>query len=245
MICAVHQPQYLPWPGYLSKLDAADVFVLYDDTQYKHNEWQNRNRIKTANGVQWLTVPVHHHSDERIRDVRIDNRHAWARKHTNALAASYPRADHYGTYGPAFEAILGRRWDRLAELSASTIAALCDAVGFDTPTVRSSELDYRGRATDALVSICEAVGAGTYLSGPGGRAYLEPEKFAAAGLELLFHEFDPPRYPQPFGEFVPGLSAVDLLFNCGRAGAELIRSARRLTEPDGAAVPARTQREPR
>jgi len=90
MICAAHQPQHLPWLGYLSKLDAADVFVLYDDARYKHDEWQNRNRIKAAgkDGWQWLTVPVHHDHGQLLRDIRIDNSKPWARKHATAIATN-------------------------------------------------------------------------------------------------------------------------------------------------------------
>jgi hypothetical protein len=226
MICAIHQPQYLPWPGYFSKLDAADVFVLYDNTQYKHDEWQNRNRIKTANGVQWLTVPVHHRQGEPIRHVRIDNTRPWRRKHAHAFATNYARAPFYADYAEALAEVYERDWTHLAELNIELVGRLCGWLGIATRTVRSSELDDTGRATDALVSICRALGADVYLSGPGGRGYLEPEKFGPAGIELRFHDYEPPEYAQPFGAFLPGLSAVDVLLNCGPASLDVIRSGR-------------------
>ena len=231
MICAVHQPQYLPWLGFFSKLDAADVFVLYDDTQYKHDEWQNRNRIRTANGVQWLTVPVHHSQGELLRDIRIDRSKPWARKHANALAAGYGRAACYGDYANAFAERYAGEWTRLAELNLEFIRLLCGWFGTETRLELSSELDYEGRATDALVSICRAVGADVYLSGPGGRDYLQPDAFATAGIELRFHDYAHPTYDQRRAEFVPGLSAVDLLFHRGPDGLDTIRSGRRVTSP--------------
>lgn len=230
MICAIHQPQYLPWLGYLSKLDAADVFVIYDDTQYKHDEWQNRNRIRTATGVQWLTVPVHHSQGELIRDVAIDNSRPWARKHANALSTHYGRTTFYKENAREFQNLYAARWERLADLNLATIELLCRLLGIDTRIVHSSELKYEGRATDALISICRNVGADTYLSGPGGRDYLEAGKFSGqSGVALCFHDFDHPTYAQSTArgaDFVPCLSAVDLLFNCGPDSPDVLRSGR-------------------
>lgn len=231
MICAVHQPQYLPWLGFFSKLDAADLFVIYDDTQYKHDEWQNRNRIKTANGVQWLTVPVHRSQGEIIRDIRIDNAKPWARKHANALTTNYARAPFYKEHADEFAAALTQEWEHLAELNIAMMKHLCRMLGVETPMVLSSQLGYNGKATDALISICRSVEADAYLSGPGGRDYLETEKFGAAGISLLFHDFDHPAYAQLFGEFVPNLSAVDLLFNSGPDGLAILRSGQNVSEP--------------
>ena len=95
MILAAHQPQYLPWMGYLDKISKADVFLILDDVQYKKNEWQNRNRIKAPNGPQWITVPVHYRFPQRIREVAIDNRPPWRRKHQEALRSSYARTPHF------------------------------------------------------------------------------------------------------------------------------------------------------
>jgi WbqC-like protein len=208
------------------------VFVIYDDTQYKHDEWQNRNRIKSADGWQWLTVPVHHSQGELIRDIRIENTQHWTRKHANAVATNYARAPYYRHAVKAgdFAAVYTHEWEHLAELNISLIRLLCRLLGIDTPVVRSSELGYEGKATDALVSMCREVGADTYLSGPGGRNYLEPEKFGAAGLTLKFHDYEPVEYPQTFGDFVPGLSLIDLILNCGPGSADILRSARRISD---------------
>lgn len=226
MICAVHQPQYLPWLGFFSKLDAADVFVVYDDTQYKHDEWQNRNRIKTPNGIQWLTVPVHHSQGEFIGAIRIDNEKPWRRKHAHALATNYARAPFYEEYADDLAAIYAAEWEHLAKLNVALMKLICRRLGVETPMILSSELGYEGRSTGALISICREAGADVYLSGPGGRDYLETERFGAEGVRLLFHDFEHPVYGQPFGEFVPGMSAVDLLFNCGPESLPVIRKGR-------------------
>jgi hypothetical protein len=236
MICAIHQPQYLPWLGYFSKLDAADVFVIYDDTQYKHDEWQNRNRIKSPtakDGWQWLTVPVHRSRDALIRDIQIDNTRRWAAKHINALSTNYGRAPFHKQYSAELTSVLENRWESLAELNVAVVNLLAGWLGIETRMLRSSELDYRGRSTDALVSMCRAAGADVYLSGPGGRGYLETDKFDAAGLALQCHDFDCPAYPQQFGDFVPGLSAVDAVFNCGPGATTVMRSGRRISECAG------------
>ena len=240
VICAVHQPQYLPWLGYFSKLDAADVFVIYDDTQYKHDEWQNRNRIKTPHGVQWLTVPVHHSQGELVRDIRIDNLKPWPRKHANALTTNYGRSPFCEQYAGGLAAVYTMEWERLAELSITLIELVCSHLGIDTPMVRSSELGYDGRSTDALISICKAVGADTYLSGPGGHDYLETERFEAEGISLTFHDFEHPVYEQTYGEFEPYLSAIDLLFNRGPESLSIIRDARS-TSPYQLAEPQEVQ----
>jgi hypothetical protein len=232
MICAVHQPQYLPWPGFFSKLDAADLFILYDDTQYKHDEWQNRNRIKTPQGRQWLTVPVHRRQGALIREIRVDNGQHWTRKHANAIASNLARTPYYRTVFETgeFAAVYTHEWQSLSELNIALIRILCRALGIGTPMVRSSELDYQGKASDALVSLCRAVGAKTYLSGAGGRDYIERAAFETAGLALRFHDYRPSAYPQRFGEFAPGLSVLDMLLNCGPESVGRLRAGRRISE---------------
>ena len=231
MICAIHQPQYLPWLGYLSKIDAADLFVLYDDTDYKHDEWQNRNRIRSGDGGwRWLTVPVHHRQGEPIRDIRIDNTRPWARKHAHAIATHYGRTPFYPAYGPELIDLYSKPWERLADLNIAVVRLLCRWFGIGTRLVLSSELNYTGRSTRALISICREAGADAYLSGPGGRDYLETERFEAAGLELQFHDYSHPVYPQRGNnEFTPGLAAIDLLFHCGPESPALLRSGRHIT----------------
>jgi hypothetical protein len=212
MKVAIHQPQYLPWLGYFDKIDQADCFVLLDDVQFKKNEWQNRNKIKTAAGWQWLTVPVLHRFPQRICEVRINRTDPWSRKHLQ----------------PFFEEIYAREWTLLLDLNLATIAYLAEALGIQTKLVLASSLPVPAEleATDRLIAICQAVGANTYLSGVGGREYLDLAPFKEAGIGVLFQAFQTRLYPQRFGAFVPDLSIVDLLFNCNDHSLQIIRQGR-------------------
>ncbi len=225
MRVAAHQPQYLPWLGYFDKMDRADCFVLLDDVQFKKNEWQNRNRIKTAAGWQWLTVPVLHRFPQRIAEVRIHDAAPWPRKHWRALTANYEAAPAFEPHRPFFAELYAREWRLLAELSLAALGYLVGALHITTKLVPASALDLPPAldATDRLIAICRALGAGTYVSGPGARDYLEIERFDRAGIGVEFRAFECPIYPQRFGAFEPNLSIVDLVFNCGARSLAVLR----------------------
>ncbi len=233
MKLAAHQPQYLPWLGYFDKMDAADCFVVLDSVQFAKNDWQNRNRIKSVAGWQWLTVPVRHRFPQPISEAAIDNGSAWGRKHLQALVTNYSGAPFFEPHRPFFEKVYGREWTRLSELNQTILAYLADALGIRTKLVLASTLPEVGDATDRLVGICQALGAETYLSGAGARGYLDLARFAEAGIEVGFQTFRCRPYPQRFGAFEPDLSVVDLLFNCGDASLELLRQGRETGEHPG------------
>jgi len=228
MKVAIHQPQYLPWLGYFDKIDQADCFVLLDDVQFKKNEWQNRNKIKTAAGWQWLTVPVLHRFPQRICEVRINRTDPWSRKHLQALTSNYSSAPFFDLHRPFFEEIYGREWTLLVDLNVAAITYLAEALGMRTKLVMASSLPVPAEleATDRLIAICQAVGANTYLSGVGGREYLDLAPFEEAGIGVLFQAFQTRPYPQRFGVFVADLSIVDLLFNCNDQSLQIIRQGR-------------------
>ena len=227
MRIAIHQPQYLPWLGYLDKLDCTDVFVLLDTVQFKKNEWQNRNRIRTAQGWQYLTVPVLHEFPQRLDQVRINNQTDWRRKHQTALETHYRKAQHYDPYAPAFRDLYSRAWERLALLNIEVIRMLTEAFGITTRLVEASRFTARDDQTGRLVDLCKALGADRYLAGEGGRAYMNLAEFEAAGITVEFQEFAHPEYAQVYEPFITGMSAIDLLFNYGHDGIELLRKSRR------------------
>ncbi len=225
-IAAIHQPQYLPYLGFFHKLTHCDVLVAMDTVQFQRRGVQHRNRIKTKDGWQWLTVPVRrplsprvndHRSEQPTSDVMIDNTDSWQRRHMNALQVNYSRAPHYRLYAPKIEALLGRPWRKLCDLDMSTTRWVMDALAIRTPIVYMSELGVDGGGSQLLVNVCKAVGADHYLSGPGGKQYMDLELFGAASIRVLWQEFTNPRYPQLFPEagFIPDLSVVDVLFCCG------------------------------
>jgi hypothetical protein len=226
LILAVHQPQYLPWIGYFDKMRRAEVFCYLNDVQYKKNEWQNRNRIKTAQDWQWLTVPVRYHFPEKINEVRINNTTQWSKKHLQALKTNYSRAPYFKEYISIFEDTLSRDWEFISELNIHLIERLKDALQMQQKTtIISSELKLREDPTDRLIDICKALGADTYLAGQGGADYMDAARFEKNGLKVIMQEFKHPVYSQLFGDFQPHLSIVDLLFNCGPESMDMIRSA--------------------
>jgi hypothetical protein len=214
----VLQPGYLPWLGFFDQLRRADVFVYYDDVQYDKHGWRNRNRIKTQNGPQWLTVPVRHGGGNgfpRIMDVEIDNRTPWARKHLASVRQAYARAPFLDRYLPELEELLHRRWDRLVDLDISCVAMMATWFGLRTRVERSSALGIGGDRSTRLVNICAHFGATTYVSGDSASAYLDLELFQHHGIEVEWQHYAHPTYTQLHGDFVPYLSAIDLLLNCG------------------------------
>ncbi|MDX1779631.1 MAG: WbqC family protein, partial [Thermodesulfobacteriota bacterium] len=164
MIVAVHQPQFLPWLGYIHKMMQADVFCYLDNVQYKKNEWQNRNRIKTAQHWQWITVPVCYRFPQKINEVEINNRQKWYKKHLQALVTNYRRAPYFDEYFSALEECFTREWKWLSELNIFLIEHIRGLLKLQhKPTVVASSLTLRDDPTDRLIDICKAVGADTYL----------------------------------------------------------------------------------
>jgi hypothetical protein len=229
MMCAVHQPQYLPWLGYFDKMDRAGLFIMLDTVQFKKNEWQNRNRIRTSQGWQWLTVPVLHDFGQKIQEVRIDSRGDWRRKHWEALRQNYRKAPFFGMLAPALERVYSRPRESLSALNVETCMVLREALGITTPVVMAGEYAACEDPSGRLVDLCRAAGADTYLAGAGGAGYMDMEVFARAGVRVVFQEYSHPVYRQVHGEFVSHLSALDLLFNCGPESLGILRQGGRMS----------------
>ncbi len=230
-VMAAHQPHLLPWLGYLHKVMAADVFVVVDHVQYERQNYQNRNRVLTRSGPQWIVAPVHQVSRaELIAEKRINNqkdgRTTWGQKAFRTLECAYGKAAFFDRYAPGLEEILTRPWTRLVDLDLALLRWHLEAFEIETPVVLSSSLRPEGAKSEMIVSMCKAVGAQSYLSGNGGsRRYLDLELFEREGLQVVWQQFEHPVYPQlgaPAG-FVAGLAAIDLLFNCGPASPSLLR----------------------
>ncbi len=236
MLVAIHQPQYLPWLGYLDKIDQADVFVILDNVQFKKNEWQNRNRIRTAQGWQWVTVPVLHRFGQRIDEVCVNQTEEWASKHLRAVEMAYAKAPHVQAHWDGFRAILEQRWERLAAVNVAVIQWLCRAYGITTPLRLASEMTLRDEPTDRLVDICRAVGGTAYLAGAGAAGYMDMPRFEASGITLRVQDFHHPVYPQCYEPFVPGMAAIDLLFACGDDALPRLRASRGVTGAAGERV---------
>jgi hypothetical protein len=218
MIVGILQPGYLPWLGFFEQMHRSDVFVIYDDVQYDKEGWRNRNRIKTANGIQWLTVPVLLKFNEHplIIDVRIDNKANWRKKHLGAIRQNYARTPFFKKYIEIFDAAYSREWEYLVDLDLYFIEKLAECLGMRRKKiVRSSSLPVKGERMERLVNICEFFGADTFYEGAAGKDYIDGEAFSRHGIKVEYQEYQHPLYPQLYGEFVPYLSVIDLLFNQG------------------------------
>ena len=224
MRLAAHQPQYMPWLGYFDKMARADRFVLLDTVQYKKNEWQNRNRIRTASGWQWITVPVRYRFPMRIREVPIDSSSPWRRKQCEALRQSYARAPYRDVLLPLLEALLERPIDDLATLNAESIRLLARLLEVRTPLVLASALDDIPEGADErLIALCRMLGCDTYLAGQGGHGYMDLTLWRRAGITVEFQDFHHPVYPQCHDGFEACLSAIDLLMQRGTGAAAVLR----------------------
>lgn len=227
-VCAIHQPHYLPWLRYFAKAAACDVFVLLDDVQFTKNGWQNRNKVKTATGWTFLTVPVIHKAGQLICEVKIDNRRKWAAKHARTIEMNYSKAPFFAEYWPRLASVYEREWQWLADLAGAQFQLLAECLGLEVDVRVSSDLETASAETARLVEICQAVGAGAYLSGSFAvEAYLQPEAFARAGLDLALADWQAPEYSQlyPQAGFIADLCVLDLLFNEGPASLEILRAA--------------------
>jgi hypothetical protein len=233
VIVSIHQPHFLPWLGYLDRMRRCDVFVLLDHVQFERQNYQNRVKIKTGHGPLWLTVPVLQRSrSEAIVDKRIDNqargRHHWSHRIYAAVEHAYRGAPHFDARGSQLRTILSQPWDRLAELDRALLDWLREELHVRTPLVRSSELAVSGSKGELVLDICRLLGASVFLGGNGAsRRDLDVERFRRLGIRVEWQEFRHPRYPQhPRREtFVEGLSALDLLFNCGSESANILARA--------------------
>jgi len=224
MIISVHQPQYLPWLGYFHKMQHSDAFVFLDNVQYKKREYQNRNRIKTKEGKMWLAVPVLNNGESypSISSLRIDNFQRWRERHWRALSLNYARAPFFKDYSPFFEDVYKGEWEKLVDLNICLIKYMMGALGVEKPLYLESKLGIRSEKTMRIIDICRALKADTYLSGIGGKDYLAEEQFNSSGIKLVYQDFRHPQYPQCHGPFIPYLSTVDLLFNCGRDSLRIL-----------------------
>jgi hypothetical protein len=226
MIVGIHQPNFLPWVGYFYKMSRCDTFVVLDDVQFSKGSFQNRNRIKTANGVSWLTVPVLTRgrgtqcTDEVLINVVTD----WRRKHWNTICQNYGRTPYFSLFADAFSEIYSCEWTKLVDLNEALIRQIFDYLDIYPTIVKSSNLETVGHGAERLISICKTLGVDTYLSGFGGQSYQDQQLFDAAGIKLEVYGFRHPVYPQLWGDFIENLSVIDLLFNCGERSREIIRS---------------------
>ncbi|MFH1453385.1 MAG: WbqC family protein [Armatimonadota bacterium] len=227
MRVVILQPGYIPWLGFFDQLAKSDTFVIYDDVQYDKNGWRNRNRIKTPQGSLWLTVPVltKGKNSPSNREVMIDNKHMWQKKHISSIYQSYYKSPYFKDYFYRLESILLKDYEKLLDLNMDIIYLLADCLGIETKILFSSELGVEGEKGERVLDICKHLNAEEYLTGDSAKNYLDEGKFSENSIKLIYHNYLHPVYNQMHGEFIPYLSVMDLLFNHGRESLSILKDS--------------------
>lgn len=218
MILSAHQPAYLPWLGYFEKLIRSDVFVFMDTVQYEKNSYINRNRIKTAQGPIWLTIPVKSkgHITSSLLETEIDNRQHWKEKHLKSIWLNYKKAPRFDYCYPRLETLYAEEDELLADLCFRHLAFWLEEINVERRIVRLGTLPIDSRKSDLVFDICKYFGADRYISGALGMNYLDENKFDAAGIRIEYQVYKQPVYQQLHGEFMPNLSILDFWMNTDR-----------------------------
>ncbi|NKD55219.1 MULTISPECIES: WbqC family protein [unclassified Haematospirillum] len=219
------QSSFIPWRGYFDIIASVDLFVFLDDVQYTVRDWRSRNKIKTSKGAEWLTVPVvHEKQTQRICDTRIQNAVAWQKKHRGTWSFSYRSAPYFDAAMDVLSGFDDVRHTTISQLNIYLIRRICAYLDIKTPMILSSELSLQGTKTGRLVDMIKKLGATIYLSGPSADAYLDKGAFRDHGIQLEYKSYDYDPYPQLWGDFIGGVTVLDLIANCGHQAKHLVRS---------------------
>ena len=226
------QPHYIPWIGYFEMIDRVDEFWFFDDVDFIKREWKNRNRIRkerTSSETKWLSVPIERSSQRgtALHRARIAVGEPWRKRHMDAFRHVYRDAPHFTDARDLLRRGLERPAETLADLNVGLVEDIADYLGIETRLGRTSTLGVGGRKTERLVEVCRATAATSYLANNGSATYLEPERFAAASIELAYQDYAHPTYEQRSGEqplpFLSHLSVLDLIANAGEASLAILR----------------------
>lgn len=218
MRIAIIQSCYVPWRGFFDLIGRCDEYVIFDTVQYTKRHWHNRNRIRTAAGLEWLTIPVLSKGryEQPIDEVEIEK--PWTEKHWRALELAYRRAPFFEALAPTVRGWYERadKEKLLTEVNTLFLREIATLLGLGTRIVRDAAYPLQGAKTERLLEIARAAGADCYLSGPSARAYLDEALFATAGIRVEWMSYEGyPEYPQLHGGFEATVSVIDLIFNVG------------------------------
>lgn len=226
MILTAHQPCYLPWLGLFHKIAMATDFCIFDIVQYQTKDFNSRNLIKTNSGSIWLSVPVEskNHLEKKFNDIKILN-NGWNKKHYKSIFLAYKKSPYFDLYIDKIENILIRNnYIYLVDLNIDFLVLLLSELNIKVNLHRASEHNFTGAKSDLVLSMCQNLGAKSYIFGSQGLNYANKESFESNGIKLHFQNYSHPSYSQLHGDFIPNMSVIDLLFNEGpNAMAVLMR----------------------
>ena len=227
------QPTYLPWLGYFEMIDAADIFVVFDHVQFMKKSWQQRNQIKTANGVVTLTIPIHREQrTDKISEIKISyDRENPLEKHWKTINLAYGKAKFFEKYKSVFQEIYSKKYIHLKDLNVGIIKSICQILNINTKIIFSSELDLNVESlgkTEEIISLCKNIGITHLYDAKGAESFIDTSLFKKEDILIEFQEFEHPKYTQLWGDFVPYMSVIDLLFNEGEKSIDVIRSGKKM-----------------
>lgn len=233
-LVGIIQSNYIPWKGYFDFIASCDEFVLLDEVQYTRRDWRNRNKIKTKDGLQWLTIPVEVKGkyEQRIDETRVSDPQ-WHIEHRRALRHAYAKAPHFDAVWPRIDAIYEDLANEslLSRINERFIRGIAEYLRIETPIRRSTEFHAGQGKNERLIEICERLGATIYLSGPAARAYMDPSLWSGHGIDVRFKSYVAyPEYPQLHPPFAHAVTVLDLLFNAGPDAINYLRSPQRFEE---------------
>lgn len=214
----IHQPDFLPYIGFFHKFLNADLWVILDNVQYVSGSrsWHHRDKIKTPNGEKWVTVSVQKAKrDAKINEIILSKDVDWQSANLNLIIQNYKDAPFFEEINPFIDALYKYKCEKMMDFNLKSIEILMDMFGIKIEKRLASELNPEGKSNELLVDILKKAGATAYLSGQGAKDYYDPQPYNNAGINVLWQDFKHPVYPQLYGEFIPYLSSIDLLFNCG------------------------------
>ena len=225
MILSANQPYFFPFPGFFYKAYLSDILVILDSVQFpRGTTWITRNRFKNNQGTLWMTVPVKKKGLglQNISDVRICHDDRWGKKHSQSIKSAYLKAPYYKEHMPFVEKLYSLRFESLMDLNLEIIRYLIKHLQVHTPMILLSELNIQAKGNRLVVEICKTLGASTFLTQSAAAKYLDEDVFKAEGISLKTFKPLPLIYPQLWRDFIPNLSALDLMFNCGPKAHDIV-----------------------
>lgn len=220
-LVVIHQPDFIPYLGFFHRLIQADIYVVFDDVQFVNGtsrSWTHRDKIKTAKGEKWISLGTQKAPHGTlINEMLLQENDDWKKANLNLLRENYRKAPFFAEIFPYIEKLYSLNVKKMWEFNYESIKMLIELFGIDIKIVISSDLDTAGKNNDLVISTVKALGCHRYLSGVGARDYYDPEPYEKAGVEVIWQDFNHPTYKQQYEElgFIPYLSSIDLLFNCG------------------------------
>ena len=228
MNVGIHQPDYIPWLGLFYKMYLSDVFIHLDDAQFSNEAAHNFNKIKTPQGEYILKFPYDKNFGAPINAIHPKYSLKWPEKHIKTIEMNYSKAKYFKDTFPPIRDILLTQFQSVADLNITMNEYIAKQFGIKPRFVRASEFALQSKREEKVIDLCAAVGGTRYISGNGARVYQDESHFAARGIELTYLEYKPIEYKQLWKTFLPCMSVIDYIFNCGYDWDYVINEVKRL-----------------